>query len=120
MGQETLSLAMNAATRRAITAQATGRCSSGMKERFRLPGDAILCAVEPMHPEAGRWTMHLTVVKVRCPAGLVSISGGQHGEEWEIPFLPRPTVFRKFNRAYRLAMAERLRDQIRALMPDMP
>src|SRR5262249_46776510 len=56
----------------------------GLKERYRIPGDAVLaCKVEPLKKEAGPVQMYLAVLRVRYPAdGPASVSGGHHGDEW--------------------------------------
>jgi hypothetical protein len=91
----------------------------GMKERYVIPVDAVIdCAVEPILPHTGRWNIFATVLTVRYPAGGVEpVIGGRKGEEWEIPFLPRPTEFRRNSVAYRRALAESLCNAIEELLP---
>src|SRR5262249_33894964 len=90
----------------------------GIKERERHPGDAGLsCKVEPIRREEGPVNIYLAVLHVRYPAtGPRSVSGGHHGDEWEVPLLPRPTRFERYNNDWRKAAAKDLRDQIREVM----
>lgn len=86
----------------------------GLKERYVIPADAVIsCAVEPMMPHTGNWNFYAVVLAVRYPATAQdSITGGRRGEDWEIPLLPRPTRFVRYNTAYRRYLAESLRADI--------
>jgi hypothetical protein len=63
------------------------------------------------------WNVFVVVLTVRYPAdGVPPRIGGQRSDEWEIPFLCPRTEFRRYNNAYRRAVAERLRAAIEDLM----
>jgi hypothetical protein len=86
----------------------------GLKERYVIPCEAVIsCAVEPMLPHTGNWNFYAVVLTVRYPVTApASITGGRRDEEWEIPLLPRPTRFVRYNTAYRRLLAESLRADI--------
>ena len=86
----------------------------GLKERYVIPAAAVVdCRVEAMLPHTGRWNFYAVVLTVRYPEdAMPSVTGGRRGDEWEVPLLPRPTRFRRYNSAYRRALAEGLRAEI--------
>ena len=94
----------------------------GLKERYIIPADAVLdCRVEPMMPHTGNWNFFAVVLTVRYPMGVpASVTGGRRDDEWEVPFLPRPTRFRRYNTAYRRALARDLRDEIEDMLDQAP
>jgi hypothetical protein len=86
----------------------------GMKERYVIPADAVLsCRVERKLAQSDTINFFAVVVTVRYPDGSrPSLIGGLREGTWEIPFISRPTEFRRFNTAYRRALAESLRAEI--------
>ena len=71
----------------------------GLKERYVIPTEAVLSLrlVEPMMPHTGNWNFYACVLTVRYPASApASVTGGRRDDEWEIPFLPRPTRFVRY------------------------
>jgi hypothetical protein len=71
-----------------------------------------------MMPHTGAWNFFAVVLTVRYPAAAAdSVIGGRRADAWEIPFLCRPTEFRRYNTACRRELAESLCTEIKELLP---
>ncbi len=86
----------------------------GLKERYVIPAAAVLsAAVEPLLPANSFVNFFAVVLQVRYPAAAgASVAGGHRDDVWEIPLLILPTEFRRYNTAYRRALAESVCDEI--------
>jgi hypothetical protein len=89
----------------------------GVKERFVIPADAVLnCVVEPMIAQSTTLNLFAVVLTVRCTESVRgSLIGGYRDGLWEVPFVCRPRVFRRYNTAYRRELANALRSEIGAI-----
>ncbi|HKB03211.1 MAG TPA: hypothetical protein VKD90_13375 [Gemmataceae bacterium] len=92
----------------------------GLKERYVIPADAVVgCVVEPILPHTGNWNIYVLVLTVRYPADAPgSLTGGRRGDAWEVPLLPRPTEFHRYNSSCRRALAEELRAEVDEVTSD--
>lgn len=92
----------------------------GAKERYVIPVEAVLSSkVVPMMPHTGNWNFYAMVLTVRYPAeSPSSLTGGRRDDEWEIPFLARPTRFRRYSTAARRELADTLLASIELLLEE--